>query len=167
MFFLREFFTKLGGMSSSTNAQNRPPSASNRPPSVASVDYSSSPGGVNYLSGSPATGMEPFSSVHSSSPSTASPQMSHLQQQRASVGDAPTIRHTPSTESLKSNEQPSLFIKSFLFSPEVPIRLDYHGKYVNIEQVSAILRELTFAAINFRGTNFRGTRVLNWCILRN
>ncbi|XP_047132306.1 autophagy-related protein 2 homolog B isoform X1 [Hydra vulgaris] len=34
----------------------------------------------------------------------------------------------------EKSEKPALFIKSFIFSPEVPIRFDYHGKHVDIEQ---------------------------------
>ena len=34
-----------------------------------------------------------------------------------------------------SSKPPSLYIKSFVFSPDVPIRLDYHGKRVDFEQV--------------------------------
>ena len=30
-----------------------------------------------------------------------------------------------------------IFFKSVEFSPEVPIRLDYHGKYVDMERVGA------------------------------
>lgn len=33
-----------------------------------------------------------------------------------------------------SNNAP-IFFKSVEFSPEVPIRLDYHGKYVDMERV--------------------------------
>ena len=71
------------------------------------------------LSSSP--GREPFQTV-SDSP-TPSP----------SVNGA--LQHAASTESLKSEKSSALFIKSFVFSPEVPIRLDYQGKHVNIEQV--------------------------------
>lgn len=40
-------------------------------------------------------------------------------------------------QSEPSSSKPSgLFVKSFLFSPDVPIRLDYHGKRVDFEQVS-------------------------------
>jgi len=40
-----------------------------------------------------------------------------------------------STESCKVERPTSnMFIKTFIFSPDVPIRLDYQGKHVNIEQ---------------------------------
>jgi len=90
---------------------------------------------------------------YSSSPSSASaPFMNQQQQQQrpsSSISDNAPIRHTPSTENLNQPQPqlpsssrdssstpppPSLFIKSFLFSPEVPIRLDYHGKYANMEK---------------------------------
>ncbi|XP_041353099.1 autophagy-related protein 2 homolog A-like isoform X2 [Gigantopelta aegis] len=38
-----------------------------------------------------------------------------------------------SLESDQANSQP-VFFKSFIFSPDVPIRLDYHGKRVDMEQ---------------------------------
>lgn len=130
LFFLRDFFTRISSTSSSSSTQSRPPSV-NRPPSVGGVDYSSSPNNV-YLSSSPsATNVEPFQNVYSSSPSAASPQFN---QPRAMANDVMPLKNATSSESLKSSEAPSLFIKSFLFSPEVPIRLDYQGKYVNIEQ---------------------------------
>lgn len=90
---------------------------------------------------------------YSSSPSSVSaPSMNQQQQQQrplSNTSDNAPIRHTPSTENLNQQQQPSgessstppppsLFIKSFLFSPEVPIRLDYHGKYASMEKVGTI-----------------------------
>ncbi len=34
-----------------------------------------------------------------------------------------------------SQEDSGIFFRSVVFSPEVPIRLDYHGKSFNLEQV--------------------------------
>ncbi len=34
-----------------------------------------------------------------------------------------------------TQEDSGIFYRSVVFSPEVPVRLDYHGKLVNIEQV--------------------------------
>ena len=45
-----------------------------------------------------------------------------------------TAHHSTSA----SSKPPSLYIKSFMFSPDVPIRLDYHGKRVDFEQVKVI-----------------------------
>ena len=47
---------------------------------------------------------------------------------------------TTTTESLRGRETVSqdespIFFRSVVFSPEVPIRLDYHGKSVNMDQV--------------------------------
>ena len=41
------------------------------------------------------------------------------------------------SESEPDNSQPApTFFRSFIFSPEVPIRLDYQGKRVDMEQVN-------------------------------
>ena len=37
-------------------------------------------------------------------------------------------------ETVSQDESP-IFFRSVVFSPEVPIRLDYHGKSVNMDQV--------------------------------
>ena len=48
-----------------------------------------------------------------------------------------TLDDQPLSLANQSSSKPSsLFIKSFLFTPDVPIRLDYHGKRVDFEQVS-------------------------------
>lgn len=41
------------------------------------------------------------------------------------------IKETPSS----SQEEELIFFRSVIFSPDVPIRLDYHGKSVNMDQV--------------------------------
>lgn len=71
------------------------------------------------LSSSP--GREPFQTI-SDSPVMSSPVKNEM------------LKHLSSSESLKSEKSSALFIKSFVFSPEVPIRLDYQGKYIAIEQ---------------------------------
>ncbi|OQV11990.1 Autophagy-related protein 2-like protein A [Hypsibius exemplaris] len=44
----------------------------------------------------------------------------------------------PMTNSLLPGDpDPPIFFKSITFSPEVPIRLDYHGKYVDMQRVGA------------------------------
>ena len=45
------------------------------------------------------------------------------------------------------------FFRSFIFSPEVPIRLDYQGKRVDMEQVNKITFRNNFKLKNCR-TNF-------------
>ena len=70
---------------------------------------------VTSLSSSP--GNEPFQNIGESQP----------------VG-SPEIKDTSSTETLKAEKADALFFKSFVFSPEVPIRIDYQGKYVSLEQ---------------------------------
>ena len=37
-----------------------------------------------------------------------------------------------------SQDASTVFFRSVVFSPEVPIRLDYHGKSVNLDQVSEV-----------------------------
>lgn len=46
--------------------------------------------------------------------------------------DLPTHCHTDSVSG-SANQQP-VYIKSFTFSPDVPIRLDYHAKHLDFEQ---------------------------------
>ena len=47
--------------------------------------------------------------------------------------------NSPTTNQMKDNltpqEEELVFFRSVVFSPEVPIRLDYHGKSVNMDQV--------------------------------
>ena len=47
--------------------------------------------------------------------------------------------NAPTTNQIKDNltpqEEELVFFRSVVFSPEVPIRLDYHGKSVNMDQV--------------------------------
>uniref|UniRef100_A0A6G1S9H3 Autophagy-related protein 2 n=1 Tax=Aceria tosichella TaxID=561515 RepID=A0A6G1S9H3_9ACAR len=45
----------------------------------------------------------------------------------------PTHCHTDCDLSGAANQQP-IYIKSFTFSPDVPIRIDYHAKHLNFEQ---------------------------------
>lgn len=49
--------------------------------------------------------------------------------------DVPVAPHPAETTS--SNARP-IFFRLFEFSPEVPIRLDYHGKRVDLGQVGYI-----------------------------
>ena len=74
-------------------------------------------------------GREPFQTVADSpSPSPAA--------MPPTMRDDSHLSRTASRESLtKSSDKDAMFFKSFVFSPEVPIRLDYHGKHVDIEQV--------------------------------
>lgn len=80
------------------------------------------------LSSSP--GREPFQTI-SDSPVMSSPVKNEM------------LKHSSSSESLKSEKSSALFIKSFVFYPEVPIRLDYQGKYIAIEQVKRLLCDFT------------------------
>lgn len=48
-------------------------------------------------------------------------------EKRPKVGSTPT-----------SSSSSDLFIKSFVFSPDVPIRLDYHGKHIDLKKVTLL-----------------------------
>ena len=41
-----------------------------------------------------------------------------------------------SQQSSSSSKPPTIYVKSFIFAPDVPIRLDYTGKRLNLDQVS-------------------------------
>lgn len=54
---------------------------------------------------------------------------------RASDTDSlPTRCHTDSSIGPGGDKQQPIYIKSFTFSPDVPIRLDYHAKHLDFEQ---------------------------------
>lgn len=61
----------------------------------------------------------------------------NLESDQVSVSESPSRSDSSTTLQIDASSKPSgLFVKSFLFSPDVPIRLDYHGKRVDFEQVS-------------------------------
>jgi autophagy-related protein 2 len=52
-----------------------------------------------------------------------------------------TLRNATNFSSSNSNK---VFFKSFSFSPDVPIRLDYNGKHVDFDKVLILLLEYCF-----------------------
>ena len=61
--------------------------------------------------------------------------------------------NSASGSEVDSLEPAPTFFRSFIFSPEVPIRLDYQGKRVDMEQVNKIAFRNNFKLKNC-GTNF-------------
>ncbi|KAH9422374.1 Autophagy protein [Dermatophagoides pteronyssinus] len=54
--------------------------------------------------------------------------------QSPSLDSNRTIQITQHQDSMNDRSNSSLFIKSFTFLPDVPIRLDYHGKHIDLKQ---------------------------------
>lgn len=55
------------------------------------------------------------------------------------LSDAEETLVNSASESEADTSQPApTFFRSFIFSPEVPIRLDYQGKRVDMEQVTCV-----------------------------
>nr|XP_027201257.1 autophagy-related protein 2 homolog A-like [Dermatophagoides pteronyssinus] len=54
--------------------------------------------------------------------------------QSPSLNSNRTIQITQHQDSMNDRTNSSLFIKSFTFLPDVPIRLDYHGKHIDLKQ---------------------------------
>ena len=53
-----------------------------------------------------------------------------------------------SNRDLKPQDDPSqIFFRSVVFSPEVPIRLDYHGKHVDMDQVKCFVLNLVYISV--------------------
>ena len=58
---------------------------------------------------------------------------------------------TEMQENVSYQDEELVFFRSVVFSPEVPIRLDYHGKSVNMDQVCQInLYKLLVALIRLQ-----------------
>ena len=53
----------------------------------------------------------------------------------SSTPDLPVTRVTPSIPENAPPTNAPIFFRLFEFSPEVPIRLDYHGKHMDMGQV--------------------------------
>ena len=51
------------------------------------------------------------------------------------VMNQPNTINTQLRDNLSAQEEELVFFRSVVFSPEVPIRLDYHGKSVKTDQV--------------------------------
>ena len=59
-----------------------------------------------------------------------------------------TLVNSASGSEIDSLEPAPTFFRSFIFSPEVPIRLDYQGKRVDMEQVNKIAFRINFKPRN-------------------
>jgi len=79
------------------------------------------------------------------------------------VGAAPTQRTpspSPSTPTPANGPSSPIFFKSFIFSPPVPIRIDYHGRRVDMQQGPLIglligLTHLTESQVTLKRVAFR------------
>jgi hypothetical protein len=58
-----------------------------------------------------------------------------------------SVSSNKSIVSQTSSKPPSIYVKSFRFSPDVPIRLDYTGKRVNLDQVSPFVFRILLALL--------------------
>ena len=72
------------------------------------------------------------SSVDSSPVKSAAPSSDWLS--KSSDGEETLVNSACGSE-IDTSERAPTFFRSFIFSPEVPIRLDYQGKRVDMEQV--------------------------------
>uniref|UniRef100_K1RSP2 Autophagy-related protein 2 n=1 Tax=Magallana gigas TaxID=29159 RepID=K1RSP2_MAGGI len=116
LFFLKKFFTEITG----GNVDNpSDPDPKQRARSVSGA------------SGAPApviTVGQPECPGEERTPQELLMKFDEMQQSLASQGSMMSSASVASSDSDRTEQSQPVFIKNFMFSPDVPIRLDYHGK---------------------------------------
>ncbi|EDO33743.1 predicted protein, partial [Nematostella vectensis] len=128
LFFLRDFFTDIAGAVTSLPPPSPSPSAGRVPPRYADLHGLVSKGCIllnctNSVESSPIKTPTPTS--------TLSPDL-YSELLAPDHEELPLIRSTEELED--ESAQAPTFFRSVIFSPEVPIRLDYQGKHVDMDQ---------------------------------
>lgn len=116
LFFLKKFFTEITG-GSVDNPTDLDPKQRAR--------------SVSGASGAPApviTVGQPDSPGEEGTPQELLMKFDEMQQSLASQGSVMSSGSVASSDSDRTEQSQPVFIKNFMFSPDVPIRLDYHGK---------------------------------------